>query len=170
MALTLEELYARRANQRQAQRGLLNSPMGSRRGMAGMGGSAMRSIPSMAESQTVIPSDMPDIEMGGGAMPRETYRQMMEGRRRGGGLPPRVQPPAMAMGGPGADTEAMLDGNLTVNPEVIDMMQGNVDPTETASVRPTGLPSREQVQDALNRPIQKQQRRGRSLWRWIAGI
>ena len=151
MALTLEELYARRANQRQAQRGLLNSPMGSRRGMAGMGGSAMRSIPSMAESQTVIPSDMPDIEMGGGAMPRETYRQMMEGRRRGGGLPPRVQPPAMAMGGPGADTEAMLDGNLTVNPEVIDMMQGNVDPTETASVRPTGLPSREQVQDALNR-------------------
>ena len=31
------------------------------------------------------------------------------------------------------------------------MMQGNVDPIETTSVRPTGLPSQEQVQDALNR-------------------
>ena len=71
----------------------------------------------------------------------------------------------MTMGGPGSDTEAMFDGNLTVNPEVIDMMQGNVDPIETTSVRPTGLPSQEQVQDALNRANV-----GRSLWRWIAGI
>lgn len=118
MALTLEELYARRANQRQAQRGLLNSPMGSRRGMAGMGGNAMRSIPSMAESQTVIPSDMPDIEMAG--------------RRRGGGLPPRSTPPPMTMGGPEPDTEAMFDGNLTVNPDVVDMMQGKVDPARSA--------------------------------------
>ena len=58
MALTLEELYARRAQQRQAQRGLLGSPMGARRGMtgmAGMGGSAMQSIPSMADSQVVVP-------------------------------------------------------------------------------------------------------------------
>ena len=124
MALTLEELYARRAQQRQANRGLLNSPMGARRRMGGMGGSAMRTIPDMAQTQTVVPSDLPDMEIGDGAMPRETYRRMMEGRSGGRG-PARRQPPPINMSGPGPDAEPQeIADQLAPNPEVVSMMQG----------------------------------------------
>ena len=137
MALTLEELYARRAQQRQAQRGLLNSPFAPAPRMGGMGGSTMRAVPDMAEPGTVVPSDLPDIEMGGGAMPRETVRQMMEDRS-GGIDAPRMQPDpgaSMAERYAGATPDSLGQPSQ----EVIDMMEGRMAPVARGRAGRGGL-------------------------------
>ena len=109
MALTLEELYARRAQQRQAQRGLLNAPFAPVPQMGGMGGSTMRTVPDMAEPSTVVPSDPPDMEMLDGAMPRPDYRQMMEAQGRGGGMGAPTMPaqPGQPAGAPEPSQEVI---------------------------------------------------------------
>ena len=69
----------------------------------------------MAQTQTVVPSDLPDMEIGDGAMPRETYRRMMEGRSGGRA---RRQPPPINMSGPGPDAEPQeIADQLAPNPK-----------------------------------------------------
>jgi len=148
MALTLEELYARRAQQRQAQRGLLNSPFAPAPRMGGMGGSTMRTVPDMAEPGAVVPSDLPDMGMGDGAMPRETVRQMMEDRS-GGIDAPRMQPD------PGAEmaeryADATPDRLSQPSQEVMDMMEGRMAPMARGRAGRGGLlASRSQAGPAI---------------------